>query len=53
MWVSYNADARAKGMTTYQFRAPGEYFAELYAAWKLGKLKPSHSAVKWLSTVKI
>ncbi|MCI0681071.1 MAG: hypothetical protein L0Y71_03120 [Gemmataceae bacterium] len=52
-WVSYLADARKRGITGYQFRAPGECFAELYAAWKLGKLKPQNPAVKWLSKIKI
>jgi hypothetical protein len=50
-WVSYLADARKKGITGYQFRAPGEWFAELYAAWKLKKLKPGHPAITWLSTL--
>ena len=41
-WVSYLAAARAKGLTGYQFRAPGEWFAELYAGWKTKKLgRPS------------
>ena len=52
-WTSYKAEARKKGITGYQFRAPGEWFSELYAAWKLGKLKDGHPAVKWLKTLKI
>ena len=52
-WVSYLADARKQGMTGYQFRAPGEWVAELYGCWKLGKMKPSHPAVKWLEKFKI
>ena len=52
-WVSYLADARKRGITGYQFRAPGEWFAELYAAWKVGKLKASHPAVAWLSKLKV
>jgi hypothetical protein len=47
-WVSYKAAARRKGLTSYQFRAPGEWFAELYAGWKTGKLGPKHPALKWL-----
>ena len=35
------------------FRAPGEWFSELYAAWTLDKLKDGHPAVKWLKTLKI
>jgi hypothetical protein len=52
-WVSYNAEARKRGITGYQFRAPGEWFSELYAAWKLGKLQPTHPAVAWLSKLKV
>ena len=48
VWVGYRADARAKGLTGYQFRAPGEWFAELYAGWKSKRLKPNHPAVVWL-----
>jgi hypothetical protein len=42
-WFSYLADARKQGITSYQFRAPGEWFSELYAAWKIGKLKAGPS----------
>jgi chemotaxis protein histidine kinase CheA len=48
-WVSYKAAARKKGLTGYQFRAPAEWFAELYAGWKTGKLGPKHPALKWLT----
>ena len=47
-WVSYEAAARKQALTGYQFRAPGEWFAELYAAYKAKMLKPSHPAVAWL-----
>ncbi len=47
-WVSYKLDARKKGISGYQFRAPGEHFAELYAAYHSGKLKDSNPAVSWL-----
>ena len=50
-WVSYDVAARTKGVTGYQFRAPGEWLSELYAAYRSGKLKPSHPANGWLATL--
>ncbi|MGZ5714420.1 MAG: hypothetical protein ACXWIG_09720 [Caldimonas sp.] len=47
-WRSYDYSARARGISGYQFRAPAEWFAELYAAYFGGKLKPSHPAMSWL-----
>jgi hypothetical protein len=47
-WVSYLATARQRGITGYQFRAPGEWFAELYAAYHAKVLKPSHPSRAWL-----
>jgi hypothetical protein len=41
-WNSYDLAARKQGIHGYQFRAPGEWFAELYAAYYSDKLKPSH-----------
>lgn len=32
-WVSYKHAARNKKVSTYQFRAPGEWFAEAYATY--------------------
>ncbi len=52
-WVSYDFDARKKGLTGYQFRAPGEWFAELYAGYRMDKLQSSHPAVGWLSKLKV
>lgn len=52
-WVSYPAAERKKGMTGYQFRAPGEWFAELFAAYHNEKLKPGHPARKWLSSLQL
>jgi hypothetical protein len=48
-WVSYLASARSKGLTGYQFRAPGEWFAELYAGFRSNKLGPDHPAREWLT----
>jgi hypothetical protein len=47
-WTSYEYAARRKGIHGYQFRAPGEWFAELYAAFYSDKLKDKHPAVKFL-----
>jgi len=47
-WVSYLASARNQGLTGYQFRAPAEWFAELYAGWKSGRLGKDHPALDWL-----
>lgn len=48
-WYSYAAAARKQGITGYQFRSPGEWFSELYAAYRSKVLKPSHPANAWLS----
>ena len=52
-WVSYLASERKKGMTGYQFRAPGEWFAELYACFHSGKLKNGHPAMKWIKSLSL
>ena len=52
-WVSYEYAARKKGITGYQFRAPAEWFAELYASYRMDKLQSSHPAISWLSTLKV
>jgi hypothetical protein len=52
-WSSYPAAERAKGITGYQFRAPGEWFAELFSAYHHEKLKPGHPARKWLSSLQL
>ena len=46
--MSYDLGERGKGITGYQFRAPGEWFAEIYAAYHSGKLKDGHPAAGWL-----
>ncbi len=50
-WVSYDLSARTKGITGYQFRAPGEWLAELYGAYHTQKLPDTHPAVAWLETL--
>jgi len=45
-WVSYLRSARSQAITGYQFRAPGEWIAELYAAYHVGVLKDEHPMVK-------
>ncbi len=47
-WVSYLYGERTKAIRGYQFRAPGEWFAELYAAFQAGVLKKGHPAMEWL-----
>ena len=51
-WFSYDLAARSQGLTGYQFRAPWEWFAELYAAHFSGKLKPEHPAMACLKQFK-
>jgi hypothetical protein len=47
-WVSYAlADRATTGVTTYQWRAPGEWFAEIYALYYLNKLSRSHPMSAW------
>ena len=50
-WVSYELVARKRGLTGYQFRAPGEWFAELYAGFYSGKIKSGHPSASWLKTL--
>ncbi len=47
-WVSYDS-ARQDNVSDYQFRAPGEWFAELYAAFYLGWLDQEH----WIGKLKM
>jgi len=44
-WVSYLKASRSQGIKGYQFRAPGEWFSELYAAYNCGVLKDAHPMV--------
>ena len=52
-WNSYQLSARKKGIHGYQFRAPGEWFAELYAAYYSNKLKPSHPFIPDLAKLAV
>ncbi|GEM_PF-3839229 len=51
-WVSYHLAARSTGVRGYQFRAPAEWFAELYAAFHIGKMNPKHPDAGWLLKLK-
>jgi CRISPR/Cas system-associated endonuclease Cas3-HD len=42
-------DARGKGISEYQFRAPGEWFSELYSAYYLKAISKSHADYKWFT----
>ena len=41
-WARYLTDQRQYGISGYQFRAPGEWFSELYAAYHSGRMNDSH-----------
>ncbi len=49
-WVSYQLSARKTEVTEYQFRAPGEWFAEVYACYFTDKLKDGHPMKAWLDS---
>jgi hypothetical protein len=47
-WYSYTLASRATtGVSDYQWRAPGEWFAEIYALYYLGKLANAHPMHGW------
>jgi hypothetical protein len=48
-WVSYSVTAREAAISSYQFRAPGEWFAECYAAWFSGLVPKSDARFKKLA----
>ena len=43
-----NADSGWAFTSGYQFRAPAEWFADLYAGYKSGRLGKKHPALEWL-----
>jgi hypothetical protein len=45
-WNSYAAEARDRKVSNYQFRAPGEWFAESYAAYYEPVSDPKHKGAK-------
>jgi hypothetical protein len=54
-WIAYDAGVRTRGISTYQFRAPGEWFAELYSFYYIEKQKnggatpTSHTDFAWIA----
>lgn len=46
-WRSYSLAARDDAVTSYQFRAPAEWFAEIYAAYYCGLIKRTDPRVAW------
>jgi|GEM_PF-2794873 len=46
-YFSYDLAARAKRVNNYQFRAEGEWFAEIYALYYLGEMSKSHPDYDW------
>ncbi|NCG36787.1 MAG: DUF4157 domain-containing protein [Actinobacteria bacterium] len=45
-WVSFQVASRKDAVSHYQYRAPGEWFAELYAHYYMGTLK-GHPLYDW------
>ena len=45
-WVSYLVSAKDEGLSHYQWRAPGEWFAELYAHYFMDTLD-GHPLYNW------
>ena len=41
-WARYLTEQRQYAVSGYQFRAPGEWFSELYAAFHSGRLNDNH-----------
>ena len=52
VWWKYDLKARDSRVSDYQFRSPLEWFAEVYAVFKLGKLNTSHPCYKLINGIK-
>ena len=50
-WYSYDLSARGRGIGGYQFRAPGEWFSEIYACYYGGRLQSSHADYAWMQAL--
>jgi hypothetical protein len=54
-WICYDTNARTRAVSTYQFRAPAEWFAELYSLYYIEKQKnggtapTSHTDFTWIA----
>lgn len=48
-WSRYSTDARKIGVSGYQFRAPAEWFSELYAALYTDRLNDAHPHRAWMA----
>ncbi len=46
-WWSFHLSERSASVAEYQWRAPGEWFAEAYSLFYLGKLLESHPVAEW------
>ena len=51
-WWSFLMTERGDSVAEYQWRAPGEWFAEAYSLFYLGKLPAEHPVAKWCETQK-
>jgi len=51
-WWSFDLAERKASVAEYQWRAPGEWFAEAYSLFYLGKLGSDHPVAKWCEAQK-
>ena len=50
-WYRFEVAVRGRGIGGYQFRAPGEWFAELYATFYGGRLANNHPDYAWVQAL--